>query len=286
LAQARSPVRAFSIATISVVLTGSILVAVIPDVESVLPGHGLFGAAAAVVFLCVVTAVGVRPVRRALAAAGRQCRRRAEAEHTRGSREVPVIHGSRISGAWVALVVTMLMAAVGNFAVWTFVEEIGISLGMAEATTIRLLGVTQIIGLAGALVAAASGGRFRRVSLLPPALLLLAAGNLAIGLAGSPVFFIGGMIAVNVAFYCLNPLLFAKAAQLDPVGRLAAVVGGASLAGSFIAPVVGGFLAGSDNQWARLSWTAALVILLALGPATFALRGVAGDSRRVGMSEG
>lgn len=273
LARAGRPTRAFSIATIAVVLTGSILVAVVPDAEAMLPGAGFFVATAIVAIACPLLAISVGPVRRSLAAVAANSRRpRSES----GRRVV----GGFGRGARVALVITMLLAAVGNFAVWTFVEEIGIGLGLAEATATRLLGLTQIVGLSGALLAAATGGRIGRISLLPPSLLLLAAGNLAMGLAGIPAIFIAGMVAVNVAFYCLNPLLFARAADLDPVGRLAAVVGGASLAGSFVAPVVGGFLVGGDNDWARLCLAAAVTIVLSVVPAVVALRVVPANPLR------
>ncbi len=274
LARARRPTRAFSVATIAVVLIGSILVAVVPDAEALLPGAGFFAATAGVAIVCPLLAIAAGPVRRSLAAvAANSPRPRSESGRQAVAKGVG-------RGARMALVITMLMAAVGNFAVWTFVEEIGIGLGLAEATATRLLGLTQMVGLSGALLAAATGGRIGRVSLLPPSLLLLAVGNVAMGLAGIPAIFIAGMVAVNMAFYCLNPLLFARAAELDPVGRLAAVVGGASLAGSFVAPVVGGFLVGPDDDWTRLCLAAAVTIVLSVIPAVVALRALPANPLR------
>jgi len=276
LARARRPTRAFSVATIAVVLIGSILVAIVPDAEALLPGAGFFAATAGVAIVCPFLAIAVGPVRRSLAAvAANSPRPRPRSESGRQMVEPGVGRGARV-----ALVITMLMAAVGNFAVWTFVEEIGIGVGLAEATATRLLGLTQMVGLSGALLAAATGGRIGRISLLPPSLLLLAVGNVAMGLAGIPAIFIAGMVAVNMAFYCLNPLLFARAAELDPVGRLAALVGGASLAGSFVAPVVGGFLVGPDHDWTRLCLAAAVTIVLSVIPAVVALRALPANPLR------
>lgn len=74
-----------------------------------------------------------------------------------------------------------------------------------------------------------------------------------------------GFVAVNIAFFCLSPLLLALAAELDTrSGQLVVIAGAASLVAGSIAPALGGAIAGPDEHWARLGFTALSLALLSI----------------------
>ena len=267
LSHARNSVRAFSFATVVTVLVGSALLAGLPSFSSISPFWGLFTVAAVVVAGCLAMAIGSPGARSAI----RYVAPPSDSATIATSRGEA--NRSWLSGPPMFLVLAMLALSIGNFAMWTFATEIGQAAGLSSADAVRALGITQIVGLSGAVVAAVSRGRVGRWPVLPGAIVTVAVGNLLMGLAPSGAAFVLGLLAVNVAYYCFTPLLFAAAANLDPAGGLAAAVGGASLVGGFLAPVLAAAVAGAEDDWARMSVAAAALIVVAVPLVLWAQRG-------------
>lgn len=268
LSHARNSVRAFSVATVVTVLIGSALLAGLPTLASASPFWGLFTAAAGIVVVALGVALSTPRSRAAI-----RFQPAARSVAPSGVESEPADVQPWLRGPAALLVLAMLALSIGNFAMWTFAAEIGQVAGLSSERTVQALGITQILGLAGALFAAVTRGWVGRWPVLPGAILIVAVGNLLMGLAPNGGVFFLGLLAVNLAYYCFTPLMFAAAADLDPAGRLAAVVGGASLVGGFLAPVLGAAVAGAGDDWVRMSVAAAVLIVLAVPLVVVAQRG-------------
>lgn len=172
---------------------------------------------------------------------------------------------SGIGGPAIMLVVAAWLIQGGNLMVWTFAESIGEHSGLSAQSTANFLGLSQLMGLAGAGVTLAFGAKVNKMFLIVPAVLTLAIGNLFVGTATNAPLFIIGFLAVSVAYFCLIPLLLALAAELDThSGQLVVLVGAGALVAGGIAPAVGGWIAGTAEHWPRLGVTALAAVLLAL----------------------
>ncbi len=162
----------------------------------------------------------------------------------------------------------------GMKAIRKLAEEVGVetfptyndgATPLSNEATSTFLGISQLVGLLGAGVKLVVGGKVSKITILVPAVSLLAIGNLAIGISWIPAVFMVGFVVVNISFFCLSPLVLALAAELDPhTGRLAVTVGGVLLVGGALGPAVGGLVSGSSQNWAALGIVAAAMILLTI----------------------
>lgn len=161
-----------------------------------------------------------------------------------------------------ALLAGVLLQAVGQGSVWAFSERIGASIGMAGESIGRVLGVATLIGILGAGAAERLGTRFGRARPLLAALGLTATSALGIALAPNAAAFAAGQVGLAIAFLFGLPYLMGTAAGLDPGGRVAAAVGGASTVGNALGPTLAGPLVALVSLQA-LGWLAVACVAAA-----------------------
>ncbi len=262
LAYSRVPERAFSIVTISWLVVGAAMLSLGPVLHSAWPKVGIYLAIAAAELLCLVLIVRLPDVRNL--PKDNESTEELEQEVDPGEAEAsPSPLGSR--RAALLLVAAVLVMNIGNLVIWTYAEDIGEKAGLSPQATATFLGLSQLVGLVGAGITLLIGDRVGKMMIFVPAVVLLAVGNLLVGTAANPAMFIIGFLLINITFFCLSPLLLALAAELDSSsGRLVVIVGAATLIAGAIAPAIGGFIAGSDEVWSRLGYTAFALALISL----------------------
>ena len=264
LAYARFPERAFSVVTVAWMLVGAGMLAVGPTLHDIWPKVGIYLGIAAAELLCVIFIVRLPDVRQL----SKDELSTTQLEHEVVQPGLPPGEGATRSSAGslrpaAFLVGALWLLEVGNAMIWTFAESMGEQAGLSVQFTSTFLGLSQLIGLVGAGITLAFGAKVGKMVLIAPAIVMLAVGNLLAATAAGPATFIVGFLGINLAFFCVTPLLLALAAELDTsAGRLVVVAGGASLVAGAIAPAVGAWIAGSGGQWSRLGVTALVVVLL------------------------
>jgi predicted MFS family arabinose efflux permease len=268
LAYARQPERAFSIVIITLMLSGAAMLTLGPTLHDVWPKAGVHVGIAGAELLCIVFIARLPDVR-GLPKDG------LSAVQPDGETNTPMAppskawaQPSRLRGIFspaILLIGAVWMINVGTLMIWTYAHTIGEGTGLSAQNTSTFLGLSQLIGLVGAGITLGFGGKVGKMVLIVPAVISLAVGNLLIGTATSPPVFIEGFLAVNIAFYCLEPLLLALAAELDTnSGQLVVLVGAMTLVAGGGAPALGGWIAGAGGDWSRLGVTALALGLLAL----------------------
>ena len=145
-----------------------------------------------------------------------------------------------------------LTATVSQLAVaglWTFAQELGGTAGLSSQTTATFLGVSQLIGLLGALAPWLLGRLVGRAALGAAGFMLAAVGILLVGLVHTPVGYIAGNLAVNLGYWVTLPLTLSVASDLDREGgRLVAFMLGMSSVGLAFGPSLAGpLLGGADT---------------------------------------
>jgi len=268
LAYARFRERAFSIVTITWMLVGATMLTLGPILADAWPKVGIYLGMAAAVLLCMVFIVRLPDVR-GMDENELSASRLEEQVNTQGDSpdEVAAAQSGRLGiyGPAALLIGAMWLLEVGNVMVWTFAAPIGEQARLSVQYTATFLGMSQLIGLVGAGITLAFGAKVPKMVLIAPAVVALGVGNLLVGTAASPAPFMAGFLIINLAFFCVTPLLLALAADLDTnSGRLVVLVGGAALVAGAFAPALGGWIAGAGGHWSRLGVTALAVVLLAL----------------------
>ncbi|MGY4710579.1 MFS transporter [Mycolicibacterium sp. CBM1] len=263
LAYSRFPERAFSIVTITWMLVGAAMLTAGPALHDAWPKVGIYLGMAAAELVCVIFILRLPDVRTL-------------AEHEQlAERQAGPDSSGQITSVFPAalLVGSLFLMEVGNVMIWTFAESIGEGAGLSPQFTATFLGLSQLIGLIGSGITLALGSRVPKMFLIAPAVVVLGVGNLLVGTATGPTSYMVGFLAINLAFFCLTPLLLAMAAELDTSsGRLVVVAGGISLVAGAVAPAVGGWIAGTGGHWSRLGMTALLVVVLTLPLLTVPVR--------------
>lgn len=268
LAYARFPERAFSIVTIAWMLVGAGLLALGPTLHDIWPKAGIYLGMATAELVCLVFVVRLPDVRRLPEKNDAVDPPSAE----RGSCGVPFdeVDDARPAtrgtlGPAALLVAALWLLEAGNVMIWTFAESMGEAAGLTPQFNSTFLGVVQLIGLVGAAITMAFGARTEKLLIIAPAVVMLGVGNLLAGIATRPAQFIVGLLLINLAFFCVTPMLLALAAELDTYsGRLVVVAGGAGLVAGAVAPALGGWIAGADGHWARLGIIALILVSVSL----------------------
>lgn len=279
LSYAIKPTRAFSIITITAILVGAVTLILFPALSAWNPQYGLFVGLVVIVGVCLFGFLKMPDLDQLPVLPNRE---QAEAQEGGERRSVFSFPGF-------AVVIAYFLINLGLVAVWTFSAHIGIDAGMTDSGSPVFLGISQIMCVVGVVLAWFVSDKRLAIPILVASIVVLSVGKLVLGIGSLPTFVIG-MLITNLAFYCVIPFMFGAGSQLDPrSGRLVVMVGAAAMVASAIGPAVGGFLAGSSDDWLRLTVVAAIVILAAL---PFAVSGVRAGldatrfarSRRVGAS--
>lgn len=145
------------------------------------------------------------------------------------------------------LAVTVSQLSVSGL--WTFAQELGGTAGLSSQTTATFLGVSQLIGLIGALAPWLLGPLVGRGALGAAGFLLAAVGILMVALVHTPSGYIAGNLAVNLGYWVTLPLALSVASDLDREGgKLVAFMLGMSSVGLALGPSLAGpLLGGADT---------------------------------------
>ncbi len=127
-------------------------------------------------------------------------------------------------------------------AMWAFCLQIGLRTGLSNQEVSTILGISALLGLAGAVLAAIIGVRFGRLLPMLIGLILNTVLSILITQTDHPTVFIVCVLGFNVVVFFTVPYFFGMAAALDPKGRLLAVCGGSLTLGGASGPMIGGFL--------------------------------------------
>lgn len=182
-----------------------------------------------------------------------------------------------------ALIAGYFLLNVGILAVWTYSGSVAQAAGMTSSGSWWFLGLSQVLSVAGCLIAWRMGPHPGKTWVLVGSLVALMAGKFLVGTAELWPYAIGIMIT-NLTFYTVIPFVFAAGADLNPrSGRLVVVVGAAAMAAGAVAPGLGGLLAGDGDRWLWLGIGASLVILASIPLLLFAVR-AAVNAKRSGVA--
>jgi MFS family permease len=140
----------------------------------------------------------------------------------------------------VLVLISMVVYAVNEQAIWQFSYELTVEAGIPIDATRWILGLTTLMGLVGGAVAAWLGLRMGRVFPLVAGFLCNAAGK-AIWIVASDswALWAGGMLW-GFGFYFVSPFQMGLAAAIDRRGRVAVLAGGLLNLGYGIGPALGG----------------------------------------------
>ena len=261
LSYAHRPARAFSIITIAAIIVGAAMLILFPILNSWSAEYGFLVGLAGIVLVCLfcfLSMPNVNAIPSATVAAVDEARKNEPRRHL-------------LAFPGFAVVIAYFLINLGLVAVWTFSAQIGMDAGMSDTGGPVFLGVSQVMCIVGVVVAWYVSDKNLAIPILVGAILVLAIGKLVLGIGVLPAFVVGLMIT-NLAFYCVIPYMFASGSQLDPrSGRLVVMVGASAMVASAIGPTMGGVLAGANDNWFRLTFVAALVILASI---PFAVTGV------------
>jgi MFS family permease len=252
LAYSRYPERSFSIVTVSGMLVGAIMLTLGPTLYDIWPEDGIYIGIAAAELLCIALISRLPEVREL-------------DQNPTAALQFDSAKSKRKLGPAIALLVAMWMLSIGNAMVWTFAGSISARAGLSDQAAATFLGLSQLLGLIGAGITLTWGGKVSKMLILIPAVSSLAVGNLLVGTATSPGPFMVGFVGINLAFYCIGPLLLALAAELDTTaGRLVVMASAITLLAGSAAPALGGWIAGAGEQWSRLGIAAMVLMISAL----------------------
>ncbi len=148
--------------------------------------------------------------------------------------------GGKLTMAGGAVLLCLGLLWCAHNALWTFIERIGIELGLAVATIGAVLSLSSFITIGGPALARLVDTRF---GLAPP--ILIAVGGkvvlaLLIGFAVAAPIYLGATPLFQLLALFVVPYMQGLMAKVDPAGRLAAASSAAMTAGSALGAFIGG----------------------------------------------
>ena len=158
-------------------------------------------------------------------------------------------------------IVSIGLIAVGQGAVWTFIERIAAATALSAETAGRVLGGGTLLGIAGASLAIWLGTRRGRMAPIFVGTGVGIAAILVLVNVPTSSAFSGAAIAWIFVYWFTQPYFFGALAALDQRGRWAASGGGTQIAGTAIGPAVGGLLVTSTSYTALGSLAAAIGLI-------------------------
>jgi predicted MFS family arabinose efflux permease len=137
----------------------------------------------------------------------------------------------------------ILMAQVGESALWAFSERLGLNVQLSAEAVGLVLGGATLAGIAGAAGAAILSTRLGRAGPLAAGIVLSTAARCAVVYATTPEMYIASQLVWGVTYLFILPYFLGTVAALDRLGRWSAAAGAAMSIGVAIGPGVAGSLA-------------------------------------------
>ena len=165
------------------------------------------------------------------------------------------------AAALLALLAILVLNA-GQSGLWVFSERLGVRAGLSSEAVGAVLGVSTLLGLGGAALAAVLGTRYGRFRPLVVGIsTYLACGLILVGVPRE-IPFIAANVAWGVAFFFTLPYLLGTLAALDRRGVWTVAATAALGVGSALGPVLTGAL--MARGWSWVGWFVAISAPVAL----------------------
>ena len=182
-------------------------------------------------------------------------------------------------GELVLLMAVMVMFGLGPGPVWSFMERIGVGIGIEAERVGSIYSMAILCGLGSSLFAGALGARWGRTGPLTLAFLMQGVSCLGFGFVSSEVGYASMMVLFWLSYMFLNVFLFATVAAFDPVGRVGPAAVGSFMLVLGLGPALGGVLV-TAGTYQTPSWFA--MFICGLGALLVALLG--GPLNRLGAT--
>lgn len=163
----------------------------------------------------------------------------------------------------------IFVIGVGMMGFYTYIERLGVNLGLGPDTIASVFAAQQFASVLGSALAASLGLRFGIVRALLVGTLLHTGAVLIAVHGDSLAWFASGVVAEGFSFLFILPLQFMLAARIDATGRWAAAANGALFISTGIAPFLLGWMIGVFDYDA-IAW----MMLAATPPGMLAFAGV------------
>lgn len=188
-------------------------------------------------------------------------------------------------GRWAAIV-SIFLFFLGCGILWAYISLIGDVRNLGKQAVANALSLSQITGVAGALMAGIVGARFGRKLPLGGSILVCAGSTAAIGMvdAHAALLFASMVCLFNFAWNVAQPVYLSAAAALDNEGRLVPQMVASQSCGLAAGPFVGAVLGGERDVMLLIVVVAALFLCAAVSIAL--LFRLAGLMAIRGASEG
>lgn len=167
-----------------------------------------------------------------------------------------------------AAIVSIFLFFLGCGILWAYISLIGDARELGGQAVANALSLSQITGVAGALVAGIVGARFGRKLPLGASILICAGSTAAIALVdANAAFLFASMVCLfNFAWNVAQPVYLAVAAALDNEGRLVPQMVASQSCGLAAGPFVGAIMGGEQD----VTQLIVLVSMLFLAAGVFA----------------
>lgn len=150
---------------------------------------------------------------------------------------------------------------VGLAGLWTFVERIGVSRGIAADTIGTIVAVCLVATAFGSLAPIATEGRFSRGMMLLLGSLVTLAAMLLLALPGATRSFLVGVLLFNFVWGTATVYIAAIIAVADSSGHFLPLIGGAMGIGATFGPALAGMLI-HDNDFTSVFILCGTAVLL------------------------
>jgi predicted MFS family arabinose efflux permease len=158
----------------------------------------------------------------------------------------------------------LIMLWIGHNAIWTFVERLGLRVGLSPVEIGQVLSLAAFIAIGGPTLARLIDTRFGQTAPIFVAIIIKALAILAlVYLSLEWLFSVLVPVFLFMALFTL-PYFMGLLSQADPAGRLTAAASAAMTIGSALGALFGGWTTDAAG-YVGLGWLAEVFLVLALG---------------------
>lgn len=248
LARLHNPDRAFGALLFVQFSIGSLVIYLLPTLETLLSAYAVF---------YVMSGIAV------LGLAFMLCLPVLQLHHTAPGQPGASFsknRGTERRHAWLLLLAIMLYQVAAS-AIWAYAGLIGQASGMATTSVNNAIALTGLLGLAGAMLPVLTGQRFGRLNLLLAGIALSVSAALLLNFTQQRLLYAGAMALLFFAWPAVLAYLLAVIAEADSSGRLATTAAVVSSVGMATGPLLASGLL-DDGNFSVLLYACALLFLL------------------------
>ena len=180
---------------------------------------------------------------------------RAERKPVEATSEAPPLP----RGQLVLVMSVMILFGLGPGPVGSFMERIGVQIGMTAERIGQFYSMAMAAGLAASILAGRLGVRFGRTRPISLVMLVQAGACLGFGFVSGELLYLGVILLFLGSYMFLNTYLFATVAVFDPAGRVGPAAVGSFMLVFGLGPMLGGALI-TWGSYVMLGWFAVAVL--------------------------